>query len=259
MILVEGLSKRFGSVQAVKDLSFHVKAGQIVGLLGPNGAGKTTAMRCISGIAPADSGTVHIAGISLDDDSVEAKSRLAFVPSEPRLFDYLTVREHLGFFARLYAAVTKEEKPYQALFSERTRDAETLIQELDLMERADYLPAALSRGMKQKLMVACALIHQPDVLIFDEPFTGLDPHAIRKMKTILQAHISKGSAVLISSHLLGMVEGLVSHVLIVSRGQKLVEGTMSELRKQLAHEHQDADLEEIFIQLTSEPKQEAEV
>ncbi len=252
MIQVEGLSKYFGSIKAVDNLSFHVKPGEIVGLLGPNGAGKTTTMRCMCGITPASEGRVIIQGADLADDPITAKRELAFVPSEPRLFDYLTVREHLGFFARLYSAADSETRSLHRQKVQQSEQAgESLLQELDLGDRADYLPGALSRGMKQKLMIACALIHEPKILIFDEPFTGLDPHAIRKVRRIIQAHIAKGAAIIISSHLLGMVEDMISNAIILSQGQMLVEGSLKELRQRLSSEHQDADLEEIFIQLTS--------
>ncbi|MCB1043519.1 MAG: ABC transporter ATP-binding protein [Acidobacteria bacterium] len=253
MIVVEGLTKRFGKVTAVDGLSFQVQPGEIVGLLGPNGAGKTTAMRCMCGITPAQEGRVLIQGVDLDDDPVRAKSKLAFVPSEPRLFDYLTVQEHIGFFARLYAAADGQAS--REWIAEREAAGAALLAELDLAQRLDFLPGALSRGMKQKLMIACALVHEPQVLIFDEPFTGLDPHAIRKVRQIIQNHIGKGACVMISSHLLGMVEDMITSALIINRGRKVVEGNMDELRKNLSAEHQHADLEEIFIQLTSEAPQ----
>lgn len=259
MIHVQGLSKAFGSVRAVNGLSLHVGAGQIVGLLGPNGAGKTTTMRCMCGITPADEGQVTILGHDLADEPIAAKSKLAFVPSDPRLFDYLTVTEHMSFFARLYAAAEKHSREYIA---QREIFGRELIGELELDERADHLPGALSRGMKQKLMIACALVHDPQILIFDEPFTGLDPHAIRKVRQIIQAHIGRGAAVMISSHLLGMVEDMVTSVIILNRGEKLVEGTLAELRRDHLGEDADADLEELFIQLTrpvAKPSTQADV
>ena len=253
MIRIEGLSKSFGETRAVDNLSLHVGPGEILGLLGPNGAGKTTTMRCLCGITPYGQGEIVINGVKLNENPMEAKRRLAFVPSDPRLFEYLTVREHLGFFARLYAAAAeKNKKERAALIENFETEGLSLIEELDLSDRADFLPGALSRGMKQKLMIACAMVHKPDILVFDEPFTGLDPHAIRKVRRILTAHIDQGAAVIISSHLLGMVEDMISNVLILSKGRKVVEGTVDELRAGLASEHANADLEEIFIQLTAE-------
>ncbi|MCB1049390.1 MAG: ABC transporter ATP-binding protein [Acidobacteria bacterium] len=253
MIEVEGISKRFGSVKAVDQLSLKVEPGQIVGLLGPNGAGKTTTMRIMCGISPPDSGAIRINGIALADEPVAAKAQLAFVPAEPRLFDYLTVAEHIAFFAKLYAAAQDESEGVGERTERFLHHGTRLIEQLELADRADFLPGALSRGMKQKLMFACALVHEPNVLVFDEPFTGLDPHAIRKVRLILQEHIQKGAAIIISSHLLGMVEDMVNHIIILNRGKKMVEGTMGDLRKKLASDQETADLEEIFIQLTSQP------
>jgi len=258
VIQVESMHKMFGQVRAVDDLSISVASGQFVGLLGPNGAGKTTTMRCMCGISPPDSGTVRIKGIDIAEDPIAAKAQLAFVPADPRLFDYMTVREHIGFFARLYASAHKKETPFQELIRQQVQVGESLIVDLELADRAKFLPGALSRGMKQKLMVACALVHNPQVLIFDEPFTGLDPHAIRKVRLILKEHIRNGAAVIISSHLLGMVEDMVNHVIILNRGKKMIEGSIDDLRNSLTAEHQNADLEEIFIQLTRNPAQDNE-
>jgi len=249
MIRVQGLSKSFGKTKAVTDLSLSVESGEILGLLGPNGAGKTTTMRCICGIIRPSTGSILIDGIDLLDEPVRAKGRLAFVPADPQLFDYLTVGEHLGFFSRLHAA--QDPSTRSERLSRQKELGQTLLEEFDLAGRADSLPGALSRGMKQKLMIACALIHEPRVLIFDEPFTGLDPHAIRKVRQIIQAHIGKGASVIISSHLLGMVEDMIDRALIIHHGSKLAEGRLEELRSKLTQGNENADLEEIFIQLTS--------
>ena len=170
MIEIDGLSKRFGTLQAVDGVSLRVGRGEILGLVGPNGAGKTTTLRCVSGIIPPSAGAVRIGGFDLDAQPVEAKRRLAFVPDEPRLFDYLTARDHLRITARLYGVADGAER------------AERLLDELELGQRKDAFPSELSRGMKQKLMVAMALLHRPEALLLDEPLTGLDPPAMRRMK-----------------------------------------------------------------------------
>ena len=246
MIKIEGLSKIYAETIAVDGLSFQVNEGEILGLVGPNGAGKTTTMRCITGIIPATSGEIHVGPYSIKDHALEAKQQMAFVPAEVRLFDHLTVREHLLFFQRLYSTQESGLSP------------DGLLDELSLTEKKHQLPGALSRGMKQKLMIACALIHMPKVLIMDEPFTGLDPHAIRLMRTLLEAHARTGAVVVISSHLLGMVEGLVSKVLIIQHGRRVAYGSLAELQDGMPELRADAGLEEIFIELTSGIRQNGE-
>src|SRR5690349_6234880 len=162
VIEVTGLSKVFGTFTAVRDVSFAVRPGEVLGLVGPNGAGKTTSLRAIAGIIPPTTGDVRLAGHDLRADPVQAKRALAFFTDEPRLFDYLTVRQHLNFVARVYAV-----NDHEAI-------ALPLLEELEIADRLESLPAELSRGMKQKLAIACGLLHSPRVLMFDEPLTGLD-------------------------------------------------------------------------------------
>ncbi|MDY6982416.1 MAG: ABC transporter ATP-binding protein, partial [Pseudomonadota bacterium] len=175
MIEVRNLSKRYGAFTAVDDLSFSVGPGEVLGLVGPNGAGKTTTLRSIAGIIPPSAGNVVINRFDLAVDPVSAKRTLAFFPDEPRLFDYLSVRQHLAFIARLYGVDDYDAK------------AAALLDEFEIADKANQLPGELSRGMKQKLAIACGLLHSPSVLFFDEPLTGLDPLGIRRMKnSILQ-------------------------------------------------------------------------
>lgn len=238
MIKIESLMKSYGGFLAVDNLSFSVEEGEVLGLVGPNGAGKTTTMRCITGIIPPSSGSIHIGEFNMATHPVEAKRQMAFVPAEVRVFDHLTVREHLVFFSRMYCD------------SGIHQDPDKLLQDLNLAEKQHQLPGALSRGMKQKLMIGCALIHQPQVLIMDEPFTGLDPHAIRAMRHLLKAQAEKGTLVVISSHLLGMVEDFVTRLLVIQGGHKVAYGTKAELSATLPQLQADADLEEIFIEIT---------
>ncbi len=175
MIDVQGFTKQYGDFTAVSGLSFTVQAGEVLGLVGPNGAGKTTTLRSIAGIIPPSIGRIRIAGHDLLADPIGAKRQLAFFPDEPRLFDYLTVRQHLAFVARLYGVIDHEAV------------ARPLLEEFEIADKADTLPGELSRGMKQKLAIACGLLHSPSVMFFDEPLTGLDPLGIRRMKnSILQ-------------------------------------------------------------------------
>ncbi len=210
----------------------------MLGLVGPNGAGKTSTMRCLCGILPTTSGQIHIGGVSLATDPVAVKQQIAFVPADPKFFDYLTVREHLRLFARLYHCEARDD------------DMDQLLQLLKIEDKQHHLPAALSRGMQQKLMIACALIHNPKVLIFDEPFTGLDPLAIRNIKQLLRQRAKAGVAVIVSSHLLGMVEAIVDRVLILQHGLKVAHDTVHSLTTQYPTIRETAGLEEIFLQLT---------
>ena len=240
MIAVEGLTKLYGDITAVSDLTFTVEPGKVMGLVGPNGAGKTTALRCISGIIPATHGRIGIDGHDLHDDTLAAKKLLAFFPDEPRLFDYLTVRQHLEFTARLYQV-------HDA--AERSRE---LLDALEMTEKAGVLPGELSRGMKQKVALACGFLHQPRVMFFDEPLTGLDPLAIRRTKDLIVQKARDGVAIIISSHLLHLLEEVCSHVLILKRGKKIAHGTLEEIRTQFREGDRDSTLEEIFIRLVGE-------
>lgn len=240
MIEIEGLSKRYGALQAVDGLSLRVERGEILGLVGPNGAGKTTTLRCASGIIPPSAGSVRISGFDLARDPVEAKRRLAFVPDEPRLFDYLTARDHLRITARLYGVADGEAR------------AETLLDELELGQRKDAYPAELSRGMKQKLMVAMALLHRPEALLLDEPLTGLDPAAMRRMKDRIRETARSGVAVILSSHMLHLVEELCRRVAIVVGGKKALDGTLDEIRGALPEGAGRGDLESIFLRTVGE-------
>ena len=238
MIEIEGLTKIYGTSVAVSDLSFRVEAGEVLGLVGPNGAGKTTTLRCITGIIPSAQGEIRICGHSLRSDPIAAKRNLAFMPDEPRLFDYLTVTEHLQFTARIYGV-----HDFQAR-------ADSLLEELELKEKGNALPGELSRGMKQKLVIACGLLHSPSVLLFDEPLTGLDPIGIRRMKSTILKRGREGAAIIISSHLLHLVEELCDRVLILNRGCKVVHGSLEEIQKTLPDLREDTTLEEMFLRIT---------
>jgi ABC-2 type transport system ATP-binding protein len=243
MIEVHHLTKLFGEFPAVDDLTFSVAPGEVLGLVGPNGAGKTTTLRCLVGILPASRGRVRLGGHDLDRDPVKAKRLAAFIPDEPRLFDYLTVQEHLRFVGRLYGVDGVDGVDARA---------SALLAELELSGRESSLPADLSRGMKQKLAIACGLIHDPRIILFDEPLTGLDPAAIRRMKEIMAARAAAGCAVVVSSHLLWLVEEICHRILVLRGGRKVVEGSMQDLAESLPAISQDASLEEIFLRVTDD-------
>ena len=238
MIEVEALTKRYGSFTAVRGLSFSVRPGEVLGLVGPNGAGKTTTLRCMAGIIPPSEGRVRIAGHDLASEPVAAKRSLAFFPDEPRLFEYLTVRQHLNFVARIYGVAD-----YEAL-------ATPLLEELELAEKSDVLPGELSRGMKQKLVIACGLLHSPRVMFFDEPLTGLDPLGIRRMKDSIVRRARAGAAIVLSSHLLHLLQEVCTNVLILKKGDKVADGTLAEVAAKFSNGEENLSLEEIFIRAT---------
>ena len=238
MIEVEALTKRYGSFTAVRDLSFSVKPGEVLGLVGPNGAGKTSTLRCLAGIIPPSAGRVRIAGHDLSSDPVAAKRALAFFPDEPRLFEYLTVRQHLAFVARVYGVADSE-----AL-------SRPLLEELELSEKADVLPGELSRGMKQKLVIACGLLHSPSVMFFDEPLTGLDPLGIRRMKDSIVRRAREGASIVLSSHLLHLLQEVCTNVLILKKGEKVADGTLADVAAKFSNGEPNVGLEEVFIRAT---------
>jgi ABC-2 type transport system ATP-binding protein len=227
-----------GTVPAVDDLSFQVSAGEIVGLIGPNGAGKTTTLRALAGILKPTSGHVRIDGHDLIAEPIEAKRRLAFMPDEPHLFEYLTVAEHLRLIARLYAVED---------FERRSR---ALIDELELTGKEDSLPGELSRGMRQKVVIACGLVRSATTLLFDEPLTGLDPLGIRRMRETIVSRARDGAAILLSSHLLHLVEEVCTRVMIMDRGRKVADGTFDELRARAELARAGSSLEQIFLRVT---------
>jgi ABC-2 type transport system ATP-binding protein len=237
-IEVVGLTKSYGSFVAVRDFSFTVDPGQVLGLVGPNGAGKTTTLRALGGIHPPSDGQVRICGFDIVAEAVDAKRRLAFFPDEPRLFDYLTVDEHMQFAAGIYG-VEKDREVREALLAE-----------LELTDKRKSLPSELSRGMKQKLMIACGLVHDPEVMIFDEPLTGLDPLGICRMKESITRRARDGAAVILSSHLLHLVEELCDTVVVIEKGIRLAFETIENLKWKIAQGRGDVSLEEAFLSIT---------
>jgi ABC-2 type transport system ATP-binding protein len=240
MVQVEGLTKLYGEFVAVNELSFSIHPGEVMGLVGPNGAGKTTTLRCLAGIIPPTRGVVRVGGHDIVRDAIAAKKQLAFFTDEPRLFDYLTVWQHLNFVARIYQVPDYE------------RIGTGLLEELEIANKKDALPGELSRGMKQKLAIACGLLHSPRVIYFDEPLTGLDPIGIRRMKDSILKRARDGAAIIISSHLLHLVEEICSRILILKNGRKIIDGTLEEITRKFSEQPGDANLEEIFFRATSE-------
>jgi ABC-2 type transport system ATP-binding protein len=237
-LTLDHLRRTYGSFTAVDDLSFSVGAGEIVGLIGPNGAGKTTTLRSLAGILRPTSGSVRIDGHDIVQDPLEAKKRLAFMPDEPHLFEYLTVEEHLRLIGRLYSVDD---------FDKRAR---SLVDELELTGKERSLPGELSRGMRQKVVIACGLVRNASTLLFDEPLTGLDPIGIRRMRETIVARARTGAAVLLSSHLLHLVEEICTRVIIMAGGRKVADGTFAELASRADLATGGSNLEQIFLHVT---------
>jgi ABC-2 type transport system ATP-binding protein len=236
VIEVQGLQKLYGNFPAVQGLSFQVAPGEVLGLVGPNGAGKTTTIRSIAGIIIPTQGRITIAGHDLATNPVAAKAALAFIPDEPHLFEYLTVEEHLRFVGRLYSVPDVGTK------------LPGVLEELDLADKRNSLPGELSRGMKQKLAIACGLLHDPRALLLDEPLTGLDPVGIRRMKATIMRRAGGGCAIILSSHLLHLVEEICTRLLVMQRGRVVAFGTIDEIvasRPDLG----SRSLEEVFLAL----------
>jgi ABC-2 type transport system ATP-binding protein len=236
MIHVEHLTKDYGDTRAVDDLTFTVPGGEVLGLVGPNGAGKTTTMRCICGVIGATKGRAIVGDADIAREPVKAKHQLAFIPDEPRLFEHLTVTEHLRFYARVFEVPDADAR------------IEHLVRELELQEKLNVVPGALSRGMKQKVAIACGLLHKPRAILFDEPLTGLDPVAIRRIKGLIRQLAEDGAAVIISSHLLALVEEMTTRLLLLQRGRLVLHGTLDEIRA--SRPDLPGDIESIFMHAT---------
>src|ERR1700722_10395986 len=239
MIQVTDFCKSYHDTIAVETLSFDAQPGQILGLLGPNGAGKTTTMRAIAGVIPPTHGRLLVSGHDVSIEPVTAKSLLAYVPDDPKLFDALTVWEHLQFIASEYAVENFEP------------DALALLDQFELTPKRDSLAQELSRGMRQKVAICCAYLHQPRAILLDEPVTGLDPHGIRTMKNSVRERASAGAAVIVSSHLLSLVEDLCTDLLILDHGRKIFFGPVEQARLAFANVNGNASLEEMFFRATA--------
>lgn len=233
MLKIKNVSKRFKKVEAVKNISFEMHAGEIVGILGPNGAGKSTTIKMIAGLLRTSEGSITIMGHK--NTSIEAKRCFAYIPEFPEIYDMLTVDEHMQFIAQAYGIEAYEEKiePYYRRF--------------DLSDKKDKLGKELSKGMKQKVSICCGLLTDADLYLFDEPMIGLDPKAIRETKLIMKELKEAGKTVLISTHLLDSIEQSCDRVLVMKSGDIIVDQAMTDLKK-----NTDASLEEIFLEVTDE-------
>jgi ABC-2 type transport system ATP-binding protein len=238
MIRLTGLTKRYGSFTAVNGIDLEVHRGELCGLLGPNGAGKTTTLRMIAGILQPTAGTVHIGEVDMQRRPMEAKARLGYIPDRPFVYDKLTGAEFMRFVAALYG----QEGPAVE------KRLEELLDLFELLGWKDELTESYSHGMRQKLIIASALLHRPQVIVVDEPMVGLDPKGAKLLKDLFRSFVDKGGTVLMSTHTLEVAEQMCDRLAIVRNGTIAAAGTLDELRAQTASE--GLTLEALFLKLT---------
>ncbi|MHC5538686.1 ABC transporter ATP-binding protein [Singulisphaera rosea] len=237
-IVVEDFHKSYDRTVAVAGISFRVEPGEILGLVGPNGAGKTSTIRALAGILNPTRGRLFIDGHDVERTPLAAKAVLAYIPDDPALFESLTVWEHLQFVASAY----------------RVRDwvkkASSLLEQFALLEKRDALASELSRGMRQKVAICCGYLHDPRAIILDEPLTGLDPRGIRNLQESIRDRAASGASVIVSSHLLALVEDLCTSILVLHRGRVLLHTSLEDLRRKLAEDGRSDTLQDHFFRLT---------
>ena len=238
ILRLEGLVKRYGKFTAVGGIDLSVRPGQIFGFLGPNGAGKTTTIRMVAGILKPTAGRIVVAGHDVEDAPLEAKARVGYIPDRPYLYEKLSGGEFLRFVAGLWG---KNGDATEAR-------ADRLLELFQLTPWKDELIESYSHGMRQKLLISSALVHQPELIVVDEPMVGLDPRSARLLKDLLREFVGQGGAVLLSTHTLEVAEALCDEIAIVQGGKIIARGTMEELRSQ--SDAGEAHLEEIFLKVT---------
>ncbi|MBL8560462.1 MAG: ABC transporter ATP-binding protein [Hyphomonadaceae bacterium] len=239
---LRGLTKSFGEKRAVRSLDLDVRAGELYALLGPNGAGKTTTLRMVAGLLKADGGGIGIFGVDAIADPKGAKRITAWLPDEPMLYDKLTAWEYLEFVAGLWGVPPKVAKAR----------AQELLELLDLWQHKDERCEGFSRGMKQKAALAGALIHEPKLLMLDEPLTGLDAAIARQVKDLLQQRVRDGATIILTTHILEVAERMAHRIGIITDGALVAEGTLGELQ---ARAGAGMSLEDVFLQLTAGARQ----
>ncbi len=244
IIVTENLTRSFKEFTAVENLNLSIAQGEIYGFLGSNGAGKTTTIKMLVGLLEPSSGKAVIAGHDIWKEPLAAKAALGYVADRAILYERLTGREFLNFLAQLRSMEQTEAQ----------QRSESLLHLLELSEHADRLSGSYSFGMKRKLALAGALLHQPTVLILDEPLNGLDPRSARRLKDLFLKLSSQGTTILLSTHDLATAEEVCDRIGIISRGKLLAEGSVNELRQMAAA----SDLESVFLSLTAESQEQAE-
>ena len=234
MITFENVTKTYGSKRAVDNLSMTIEDGRIFSFLGPNGAGKTTSIKLMTGIVAPDSGVIKLDGIDIAKDPIEAKRRFGFVPDTFDMYERLTGREYLRFMGDIYGVAQAQRKVH----------IEKYLQLFSLEDAYDQQIRGYSHGMKQKLAIIGALMHDPSIWILDEPMVGLDPQSVFLLKEEMRAHADKGHTVFFSTHVLDVAERLCDEIGIIKQGQLIAKGTLEQLRGE-----GDSTLEELFLEL----------
>ncbi|MFM1524879.1 MULTISPECIES: ABC transporter ATP-binding protein [Helcococcus] len=239
MILVKNLKKDFGNKVAVNDISFEVKDGEILGFLGPNGAGKTTTISMIVGLLEPTSGIIEVNGIDAINNSYESKKKIAFLPDNPEIYENMSGRKFVTFVANIYG------------MDKDSRDAkiEELAKKFGLQDDIDALISTYSHGMKQKIALISALVHDPEVLILDEPMVGLDPQSAFNLKELMRERCNRGKSVFFSSHVMEVVEKICDRIIIIKHGNIIAQGTIEQLKQ---HSNYEGDLEKLFLELTND-------
>ena len=240
IISVSELKKFFGEVKAVNGISFEVKKGEVFGLLGPNGAGKTTTIKLLLGLLEPNEGTIKIMDLNPEIDEVQIKSRTGYVSEEPLIFKSLTPKDLFNFIASIRKLNAEET----------SRRAQEYMESLGALEYYEQLVATLSHGNKQKIQIISSILHDPDLLILDEPLSGLDAKSVKVVKEIIDIHIENGGAVLFSTHIMEIAEDLCDRIAILNRGKIVGIGSMDELRQQA--DKVGANLEDVFLRLTEQ-------
>ena len=240
MIKLENLSKSFGHIFAVRDITLHVRAGEIFGFIGPNGAGKTTTIKMMAGLLSPTQGMVFIDGINMAEEPVSAKLKIGLIPDRPFVYEKLTGMEFLQFTAGLYGVEASEFK----------KKSIELLSRFSLYDRSNELIEAYSHGMKQRLIMCSALLHDPRLIVVDDPMVGLDPRGINMVKDLFRTLAESGTTVFMSTHTLRLAEEVCDRIAIIHKGELMAIGTIQDLRQHV--QNGDADLEQVFFQITQE-------
>ncbi len=235
MLIIDHLTKKYGSKKAVDDLSLHIQRGEVYGFIGLNGAGKTTTLKSVAGILPFDSGEIRVAGTSVREDPLTCKKQMAYIPDNPDLYDFMTGNQYLNFIGDVFGISTEDRKSRIGKYAEI----------FGLTGDLDQSVAAYSHGMKQKLAIISAWMHRPQLILMDEPFVGLDPKASFSLKEMMRQVCDEGGAIFFSTHVLDVAEKLCDKVAIIREGKLIRSGTMDEVKG-------DESLEETFLELAED-------
>jgi len=237
MIRLKGLTKRYGKFTAVNGIDLTVESGELFGFLGPNGAGKTTTLRMIAGILKPTAGIISVGGDNIHTNALAVKAKLGYIPDRPYVYDKLTGVEFLRFVASLYG---QEGEVVESRIDE-------LLELFELTPWRDELTESYSHGMRQKVIIASALVHRPDVIVVDEPMVGLDPRSAKLLKVLFRQFVDRGGTILMSTHTLEVAEAMCDRIAIIQGGSIVASGTMDELRQQT---QEGLSLEDLFLRLT---------